>query len=106
MEDPNYNRKWTINKLFESKELQNNFYRYIEVYQLTKYKDVRHTILVHLKKNLEEEIKTNYNPYSIKREDFTKNSLNFLSVHEKITKFMEKKDFDINWKISKLEFEP
>ena len=35
MEDPNYNRRWTISKLFESKEIQKAFYRYIEEYPLT-----------------------------------------------------------------------
>jgi len=39
MEDPKYNRHWIINKLFESKEVQSNFYRYIENYPLTKYKN-------------------------------------------------------------------
>ena len=35
MEDPNYNRKWEINKLFENKKLQNHFYNYIKVFELT-----------------------------------------------------------------------
>jgi len=78
MEDPNYNRKWEINKLFEDKKLQNHFYNYIKFYELTLCKNARHSPLVHLKKNLEEQIKTDYDPYSIKRMDFTKNSLNFL----------------------------
>lgn len=106
MEDPNYNRKWEINKLFEDKELQNHFYNYIKVFELTSCKHVRHTPLVHLKKNLEDQIKIDVDPYSIKRGDFTENSLNFLLVYEKLTKLVEKEDFNINWQLSKLKFEP
>lgn len=106
MEDPNYNRMWEINKLFEDKKLQSDFYDYIKVFELTSCKSVRHTPLVHLKKNLEEHIKTEDDAYSIKRDDFTKNSLNLITVHKKITKIVEKEDFNINWKLSKLKFEP
>jgi len=40
MEDPKYKKGWTINKLFESKKVQSNFYRYITNFELTKYKNV------------------------------------------------------------------
>lgn len=106
MEDPNYNRKWWINKLFEDKKLQSHFYNYIEVYKLTLCKTGRSTPLLHLKKNLEEQIKTDYDPYSIKKGDFTKNSLNFLLVYKKLTNLMEKEDFNTSWTVSKLKFEP
>ena len=106
IEDPNYNRKWEINKLFEDKKLQTHFYNYIKVFELTSCKHVRHTPLVHLKKNLEEQIKTDYDSYSIKRGDFTKDSLNFLLVYKKITNLVEKEDFNTNWKMNKLKFEP
>jgi hypothetical protein len=93
MEDPNYNRKWEINKLFEDKKLQNHFYNYIKIFELTSCKHVRHTPLVHLKKNIEEQIKTDDDPYSIKRGDFTKDSLNFLLVYKKNYKFSGKGGF-------------
>lgn len=95
MEDPNYNPKWEIN-LFEDKKLQNQFYNFIKIFELTSCKNVRHTPLIHLKKNLEEELRTHDDTYSIKIGDFTKDSLNYLLVYEKITKLVEKEDFNIN----------
>jgi hypothetical protein len=60
---------------------------------------------VHLKYNLEEQIKTDYDPYSIKKEDFTEDSIDLRVLYEKFTKLMENKDFKSSWKISKLKFE-
>lgn len=106
MEDPHYNSKWEIKMLFEDKKLQKHFYNYIKVFELTSYKQARHTLLADLKKNLEEQIKTDDDSYSIKRGDFTKDSLNFLLVYKKITNLVEKEDFNINWRMNKLTFEP
>ena len=61
---------------------------------------------MHLKYNIEEEIYNDDDPCSIKEEDFTEKGINFFLVHEKIQKIMEKKDFNSNWKISKLKFKP
>lgn len=107
MEDPKYDRRhWTINKLFESKEVQSNFYRYIVDYPLTSYKNVWQTTLVHLKSNIEEVIKTHTDDYSIKEEDFKDNDLNLSSLFEKLSKVMENKDINSRSKIGKLKFEP
>lgn len=72
MEDPNYNRHWKISKLFDSKEIKSHFYRYIEKYPLTDYKQVNQTTIKNLKSNIEDLIKTHYDDYnSITREDLT-----------------------------------
>jgi hypothetical protein len=106
MEDPNFKRTWTIGKLFESKEIQSNFNRYIKDYPLTEYKKTSNTTIKHLKSNIEEEIKTHYDDYSIKKEDFEGNSLNFLLLHEKLSKIMNNKDISGKSRIGKLKFEP
>ena len=106
MEDPKYNTGWTIGKLFESREIQINFNRYIEDYPLTNYKYTSRTTIKHLKSNIEEVIKPNYEDYSIKEEDFEGNSLNFLLLHEKLSKIMKNKDISSKSKIGKLKFDP
>ena len=106
MEDPKYNTGWIISKLFESREIQINFNRYIEDYPLTKYKNISRTTIKHLKSNIEEVIKPHYDDYSIKEEDFEGNSLNFLLLHEKLSKIMKNKDISGNSRIGKLKFEP
>lgn len=106
MEDPKYNAGWTIGKLFESREIQINFNRYIKDYPLTEYKNTRRTTIKHLKSNIEEVIKTPYDDYSIKEEDLEGNSLNFLLLHEKLSKIMNNKDISCKSRIGKLKFEP
>ena len=106
MEDPKYNTGWIISKLFESREIQINFNRYIEDYPLTNYKYTSRTTIKHLKSNIEEVIKPNYEDYSIKEEDFEGNSLNFLLLHEKLSKIMNNKDISSQSKIGKLKFDP
>ena len=106
MEDPKYKRNWTISKLFEFKEVQSNFYRYIEDYPLTENKYTWQTTIRHLKSNIEEVIKTHYDEYSIKEEDFKDNTLNLTLLYEKLSKIMENKDIHSSSKIGKLKFEP
>ena len=106
MEDPKYNKHWTINKLFESKEVQSNFYGYIENYPLTAYKNTWLTTIMHLKYNIEEVIKFDYDDDSIKEEDFKDNTLNLPLLHEKLSKIMQNNDISVRSKIVKLKFEP
>jgi hypothetical protein len=106
MEDPKYNKSWKINKLFESKEVQTEFYRYMEDSSLTINKNVRNITLLSLKSNIEEEIKTHYEDYSIKEEDFTDNGLNLSSLFKKLSNVMENKDITSQSPIGKLKFEP
>jgi hypothetical protein len=106
MEDPKYNRNWTINKLFESKEVQRNFYRYIEDYPLTKNKNTPQTKIMHLKYNIEEVIKPHFDEDSIKEEHFIGNRLNLPLLYEKFSKIMKNKDINAKSTIGKLKFEP
>nr|YP_010692867.1 hypothetical protein P1Q94_mgp30 [Periconia digitata]WCA44866.1 hypothetical protein [Periconia digitata] len=105
MDDPKYKRNWTINKIFESKEVQSQFYRYIEDYPLTENKYTWQTTIKHLKSNIEEVIKPHSDEYSIKEEDFKDNSLNLALLYEKLSKIMENKDINSSSKIGKLKFE-
>ena len=104
MEDPKFNTHWTIKKLFESKEVQINFYRYIENYPLTTYKNTGQTKIMHLKSNIEQVIKPD--DYSIKQEDFKDNTLNLPLLYEKLSKILQKNDINYNSKLAQLKFYP
>jgi len=61
---------------------------------------------MHLKYNIEEVIKFDYDDDSIKEEDFKDNTLNLPLLHEKLSKIMQNNDISVRSKIVKLKFEP